>query len=520
MKYIIQTCAATLVALLSFVTVNASADTRPNIVFILVDDMGWSDIGCYGSEIQTPNLDRLAAQGIRFTQMHNTAKCFPSRACLLTGVYAQQSGTSQKPGNYTNSVTLGEVLREAGYRTYASGKHHSNESLYDRGFDRYYGLLDGANNQFNPGLKRPGESAPAQKKPGARVYNFDERQIRPYTPEEADFYTTDYYTKWAMEFLEEDKESEKPFFLYLSYTAPHDNLQAWPEDIAKYEAVYKDGYAPIRAARGQKMKALGLIPEDTKISEPTYRDWDSLSDEEQAKEAKRMAIYAAMIDRVDQNIGQLLAQLEALGELENTLILFASDNGASAESPEAGLSKKFKGEMGSVGYWASQGSDWANVSNTPFRKAKSDSYQGGICTSFIVNWPLGITSAGSITAYPSHFIDIMATLVDLTGADYPTEYRGEAVTPMQGLSLLPVFESPETSVARDQALYWQWAKGKAVRLGDWKLVASGNNWELFNLADDITETTDLTRAYPEKAQAMKAMFSAWYASTPAGAGPK
>lgn len=488
---------------------------RPNIIFILVDDMGWSDIGCYGSEIHTPNIDKLAATGIRFTQMHNTSKCFPSRACLLTGVYAQQNGMSKKFEKFTNAVTLGEVLRTAGYRTYAAGKHHSKESLYDRGFDRYYGLLDGANNQFNPGKQREGEPLPAQKK-HYRVYNFNNRQVSPFTPEDKNFYTTDYFTKWAMEFLEQDQDSDKPFFLYLAYTSPHDNLQAWPRDIAKYEGVYKNGYTPIREARIQKMKALGLIPADTKVSDPTYPEWNSLSDEEQKKEARRMAIYAAMIDSVDQNIGKLLAKVEELGQLDNTLILFAADNGASAENVEIRLSKKFKGEMGTVGYWASLGKNWANVCNTPFRKAKNSSYEGGICTPFIVHWPSRLKSAGAITKFPCHFIDIMATLVDLTGADYPAEHNGESVTPMQGLSLLPVFRNPSAPAQRDKPIYWQWAKGKAVRDGDWKLVAEGSKWELFNLKEDPAETKDLTRAHPEKADELRGMYDAWYRSTPAG----
>lgn len=491
---------------------------KPNIIFILVDDMGWSDIGCYGSEIETPNLDRLAQEGVRFTQMHNTSKCFPSRACLLTGVYAQQNGMSDGFEKFTNAVTLGEVLRSAGYRTYASGKHHSNESLYDRGFDHYYGLLDGAGNHFNPGKQRPGEPIPAQKS-AKRTYSFDDKKETPYTPPETDFYTTDYYTKWAMEFLETDKDSERPFFLYLAYTAPHDNLQAWPRDIAKYEEVYKVGYGPIREARIQKMKQLGLIPADAVVSNPTHAEWDGLTEGEKAKEAKRMAIYAAMIDCVDQNVGKLLGKLEELDQLENTLIMFAADNGASGENAEGKLSKKFHGEMGGVGYWASQGGDWANVSNTPFRKGKGSSFQGGICTPFIARWPAGIRAAGSLSRFPSHFIDIMPTLVELSEADYPEQREGESVTPMQGVSLLPAFENPSAVLSRDQPIYWQWAAGKAVRVGDWKLVADGARWGLFNLDADFAETVDLMPAYPEKAASLQRMYADWYASTPAAAQP-
>ncbi|MGB0745089.1 MAG: arylsulfatase, partial [Opitutales bacterium] len=428
---------------------------KPNIIFILVDDMGWSDIGCYGSEINTPHLDKLAETGLRFTQMHNTSKCFPSRACLLTGIYAQQNGMAKSYEKFENAVTLGEVLRTAGYRTYASGKHHSKESLFDRGFDHYHGLLDGANNQFNPGLQREGEPVPAQKKPGRRNYAFDSKVVSPYTPEK-DFFTTDTYTKWAIDFLEEDKESDKPFFLYLSYTAPHDNLQAWPEDIEKYEDTYTVGYEVIRKARIAKMKELGLIDESTTVAAPSHDDWDSLSDGEKAKEAKRMAIYAAMIDSVDQNIGKLLVKLEELGQRENTLIMFASDNGASGQNAEKSLIKKgvkFQGEMGTVGTWASQGGDWANVSNTPFKKSKNSSFQGGICTPFIVHWQSGITNAGGFSHFPSHFIDIMPTLVELTGASYPELFNGESVTPMQGLSLLPVFTNPDANLTRSKPIF-------------------------------------------------------------------
>jgi len=503
------------VLLMSLGSLAAFSQQKPNIIFILVDDMGWSDIGCYGSEIDTPNLDTLANTGIRFTQMHNTSKCFPSRACLLTGVYAQQCGMSKGFNKITHAVTLGEVLRTAGYRTYASGKHHCRESLFGRGFDRYYGLLDGANNQFNPGEQRDGELPPAQKT--TRTYNFDKKQVSPYTPEETDFFTTDYYTQWAMEFLETDKHSDKPFFLYLAYTAPHYPLQAWPRDIAKYEETYKVGYTSIREARIKKIKKLGLIPAEARVSNPAHSNWNSFSDLKREQEAKRMAIYAAMIDSIDQNIGNLLAKVEELGELENTLIMFAADNGACAENVEHRLSKKFKGEMGTVGYYACVGKDWANVSNTPFKKAKNSSYEGGICTPFIVNWPDHLNSTGSITPFPCHFIDVMATLVDLTGADYPAEFRGESITPMQGVSLLSVFKNSAATAKRDQPIYWQWAKGKAVRTGDWKLVAEGSKWQLFNLKEDPAETKDLTRLHPEKAAEMRKMYEAWYTSTPVGA---
>ena len=314
-----------------------TASEKPNIVFILVDDMGYSDIGCYGGEIHTPNLDQLAANGLRFTRMHNTAKCFPSRATLLTGLYFQEEASNYD--KYLNAVTLGELLKPAGYRTLASGKHHSRESLYDRGFDRYFGLLDGATNHFNPGEPRPGEPRPAQKSTG-RWWAIDGEIYKPYTPEDKNFYSTDIYTKVAIDYLEEYKGEDKPFFLYVSYTAPHSPLQAWPEDIAKYKGVYDQGYVPIQQARAKKMKALGLMDEDEHYIEIASEAWEMLTPEQRPIEARRMEVYAAMIDRVDQKIGELVQKLKDLGEYENTIIMFASDNGSEGVFNEKKTNKR------------------------------------------------------------------------------------------------------------------------------------------------------------------------------------
>jgi len=488
----------TVLALLPGVPRNSSAKyigERPNIIVILVDDMGYSDIGCYGGEIHTPNLDRLAREGIRFTQMHNTSKCFPSRACLLTGVYAQQCGMDRYfSGGIHNAVTIGEVARSAGYRTLAAGKHHSGISLYDRGFDRWFGLLDGACNHFNPGKQRPGEPLPAQKKREKRTWCIDGKTYTPYTPPEKDFYTTDYFTKYAISYLEEYKNEDKPFLLYLAFTAPHDPLQAWPEDIAKYRGKYKVGYQAIREARYKKMVKLGIADPKMKLSEPVFEDWDALSEAEKDKEDLRMAVYAAMIDRIDQNVGKLLDKLEELGKLENTLIMFSSDNGCSAENAEKNVGGT--GEIGSMTYWASLQKNWANVSNTPFRYYKNYSYEGGICAPFIVWWPRVIQHGGTINHQPCHFIDIMPTIVELTGAKYPATFRGEKIVPLQGESLVPAFlgqKLPE----RKKPIFWQWAKGKAVRRGRWKAVANGSEWALYDMQTDRNETTDLKDVYPE-----------------------
>lgn len=488
---------------------DSKGTVRPNIVLILADDMGWSDLGCYGSEIATPHLDRLAKDGIRFTQFHNTAKCFPSRACLLTGLYAQQCGMAKSPGKFRNCATLGDLLRSAGYRTLASGKHHGTQNLIDLGFDRYYGLRDGACNHFNPGEQRPGEPVPGDKHPPGgkkRVWCIDEKTFKPYTPKEKDFYTTDYFTKHAVDYLEEYKNEDKPFFLYLAYTAPHDPLQAWPDDIKKYENHYLDGWEQLRKRRYLRQQELGIVDESMPLSMPSYRRWDVLSEAQRKTEARKMAVYAAMIDCMDRNVGKIIAKLEALGKSENTLILFASDNGCSAEVPKPMNSR---GEIGSMKCWSSLGPDWANASNTPYRYFKNDSYEGGICTPLIACWPEGIKDGGRITDHKSHFIDIMATFVEITGARYPGKIRGWDTAPCEGESLVHLFKNRERP--RRKPLFWQWRKGKAVMKDNWKLVSRKNKWELFDMEKDKTEATDLSTKHPEVVAELKSLHEGWLA---------
>lgn len=478
---------------------------RPNIVFILVDDMGWADIGCYGSEIQTPNIDRLAAGGLRFTQFHNTAKCMTSRACLLTGLYAQQTGLERRPVHFTkNCVTLGDVLRKAGYRTLASGKHHSLDSLYEQGFDRYCGLRDGGCNHFNPGKQREGEGLPAQKRREGRSWCFDAKTVKPYTPKDKKFYTTDAFTGYALDYLEEYKDEQKPFFLYLAYTAPHDPLHAWPEDIKKYEDRYKDGWEVLRKERYERQKKLGIADETMPLSEATFKDWESLSDEDKKTEARKMAVYAAMVDRVDQNIGKLLDKLKSTGKLDNTLIMFASDNGSSAEVVRL---KNQTGMIGEITRWTSLGGNWANAGNTPYRMYKNHSHEGGVCTPLIAWWPKVIKNPGTITDHPGHFIDIMPTLMEITGASYPKKHKGNAITPYEGESLAGVFKGKPTT--RQTPIFWQWSRGKAVMKGKWKLVAWGDKWELFDMEKDKTETNDLSGKYPKIVDELKALHAEW-----------
>jgi len=486
----------------------ASSDKRSNIILICADDMGWSDLGCYGSEISTPNLDRLAEQGMRFTNFYNTSKCFPSRACLLTGVYAQQSGYDQTYRNpFRNAVTLGEVLHEAGYRTLWSGKHHGLENPFDRGFDRYYGLKEGGCNHFNPGLQREGEPAPARKG-RARPWCFDSLMIEPYTPVEKDFYTTDYFTKYALYWLDEYRDEQKPFFLYLAYTAPHDPLMAWPDDIEKYRGKYDEGYEVIRQRRYEKQLEMGLIDSTHRLSDQAFKPWNELPETLRLEEARKMEVYAAMIDRLDQNIGKILDKLEETGKRRNTLIMFVSDNGASAEIVRLNTDDNLA-PIGSIARWVSLGRNWANVSNTPFRYYKNNSFEGGINTPLIAYWP-GQIEEGSFSRFPGHFIDFMPTLVEIAGADYPETHLDQALTPMQGESLLHVFEGREKK--RDKPLYWAWSKGKAMRKGNWKIVKLelDQDWELYNLHDDPTETRDLATEKPELTSELDSIYTKWY----------
>ena len=491
-------------------------DERPNIVLIMVDDMGFSDIGSYGGEIQTPNLDKLANEGIRFSRYYNTAKCFPSRACLLTGQYAQHNGMANKALEFTNAVTIAEVLREAGYRTLMTGKHHGEENPFYFGFDRYFGLKDGSSNHFNPGLQREGEVTPGQKSTRfqPREWGIDSVVYSPYTPPKKDFYTTDYFTNYAIDYLEEYKNEDKPFFLYVAYTAPHDPLMAWPKDQQKYFGKYMVGYETIRKNRFERQKEMGLINENFPLSDPTYEDWDALSYEDKLVRDSIMATHAAMVDRVDQNIGRILATLEAQNKLDNTIVLFMSDNGAQPQaSPDSWLWAKgkvsdYSQPIGSMGRYTSLSLSWANVSNTPFRLYKSNSHEGGISTPLIMYWKGKIVNPGSITDFPSHLIDIMPTILEVTGADYPETYNNETINPVDGVSLLSVLNGVEPQ--REEPLFWQWQSGKAIRKGKWKLVSDNKGpWELYNMDIDETETNDLVNEFPEVVKELTTDWGNW-----------
>jgi arylsulfatase len=480
---------------------------KPNILIILADDMGYSDIGCYGGEMHTPNIDRLAASGMKFSQMYNTAKCFPSRACLQTGVYFQRTDT-----DFSHTATLGEVLRPAGYRTLWSGKHHARFNPVTRGYDRYYGMIGGAENHFNPGSgPAPGQPAPASKGGGNR-WSLDGEEVKDFIPQDPKFYDTDAFTDRALKWLNEYKKEDKPFLLYMAYTAPHWPLQAWPEDIAKYKGVYDGGYEAVRQARYQRQIKLGLIDPKTSPLPPMEfgkktQKWDDLSPDERRKESMRMEIYAAMVDRVDQNIGRLLKRLEEQGKLDNTLIMFLSDNGACAEGPKVKNADP-NAPMGSVASFVSYGQNWASVGNTPLRKWKTDSFEGGICTPLVVHWPAVVKPQTGWNRERAHLIDIMPTVLSVSGAKYPGASKEAKIPPLDGVSLLPAFKGE--AIARPKPLFFQYTKGSAIRDGQWKLVRLSPTWELYDLATDRTETHDLAAKRPDIVRQMDVQWRAWW----------
>ena len=486
-------------------------DHRPNIVLIMADDMGFSDVGCYGGEIHTPNIDKLAQGGLRFTQFYNNAICVPTRASLLTGLYSQQVGVYRNaPEVYENCVTLAEVLKNAGYRTLMTGKWHAQEIPVQRGFDRYFGLCDGCCNYFNPGPRRPGEPEPGRKLTSygyPRRWAVDDKEYKPYAPEDPQFYTTDAFTDYALQYLDQYGKEHHPFFLYLAYTAPHYPLHAWPRDIAKYRGKYLKGWDQLREERFERIKTLGFFDEDLQLPPRDERvpAWDDVENKDEWD--LKMAVYAAMIDRMDQNIGRILAKISALGKQENTLVIFLSDNGgcegAANYTPEV--------PPGPVESYRSVDAPWANASNTPFRKYKAWDHEGGICTPFIAYWPKIIKNGGGITDQVGHIIDIMATLADIAGATYPSEYKDRRVLPLEGKSLLPIFRGKQRK--GHDALFWQIAPGRhrAVRSGKWKLVSTSKDahWELYDMQTDRFEMHNLAQTYPQEARELREHYFKW-----------
>lgn len=496
-----------------------SAD-RPNIILIMVDDMGWSDIGCYGGEIPTPHIDALAANGLRFTQFYNNARCCPTRASLMTGLYSHQAGIGQMSedpyldnidrhdyGTFgyrgylnRNSVTLAEVLQSNGYHTYMTGKWHlgmhgDEKKPLQRGFEKYYGTLAGASSYFRP-------------QGGRCLYEGDD-PLPP--PEEPDYYTTDAYTDKAIEYLK-NQEDEQPFFLYLAYNAPHWPLHAKEADIALFKDRYHIGWDSIRQERRARQVEMGLIDPAWGLSvrDSRVRPWEQLAAEEKDTVAYRMAVYAAQVYAVDYNVGKLVNYLKAEGRLDNTLIIFLADNGACAETYDELGSRKFSrindpDFSGAVSY----GIGWANASNTPFFEYKVKPYEGGMSTPLILHYPgLIKQQGGKITAAKGHITDIMPTLVELSGSTYPAEFHnGEKIQPMAGASLVPVMEAG-TRPEREY-MFWEHQSYGAVRKGDWKAIVDlrANTWELFDLENDRTEHRNLAW---EKPQLVSELAGKWY----------
>jgi len=482
-------------------TLEAAPDrTNPNIILIMVDDMGYSDIGCYGGEVKTPNLDKIASDGLRFTQFYNTAKCHTTRAELMTGNYAYSIGDH----NMEHGATFGEVLRTQGYRTLISGKWHQKPLPTTRGFDRYYGLADGCCNFFNPGVEaRDGEGLPGRKGQNRlRRWAIEDNVIMGYTNPDKDFYTTDAFTDYAMERLVEYKDEDKPFLLYLPYTAPHYPLHAWPEDIAKYRGKYKIGWDEIRKQRFARMNKMGIIGPNHKLTERASKAWEDLSEKQKDEEDLKMAVYAAMIDRVDQNLGRLFAKVKELKKWDNTLILFLTDNGACPEQPNTTPNIP----PGPVESYRTVSVGWANASNTPYRRFKSTDYEGGTRTPFIAHWP-GVIKPG-MTDQVGHIIDISATFRDITGAKYPKIINGNKTKDPVGKSLLPIFHGKTRESHKE--IYWHFGSANAVRQGDLKAVRQGRSaWELYDLKADPSEVNNLAKLNPEKTQELGKMWESW-----------
>lgn len=490
---------------------------RPNIIIVLADDMGYSDIGAWGSETRTPNLDAMAKGGIRLTQFYNASRCCPTRASLLTGLYQHQAGVGDMMNTRAeaayqgylnqNCVTIAEALKQGGYNTLMAGKWHVGQAPehwpVKRGFDHYFGLIDGASSYFTPTMPY----RPKQK----LTIALDDKEFTPGP----NWYSTDEYGKYAVKFIDDNKNTGKPFFLYMAFTSPHWPVQALPEDIAKYKGKYLKGWDKLREERLARQKALGIVPKDQQLSprDKSIPDWDSLTAEEKDRFDTKMAVYAAMVDRMDQNIGRIRAKLKELHQDKNTIIMFLSDNGASSESikgpgftPEV-LAANSKPASDPTSFTAYE--SWgANVSNTPFRLYKHWEYEGGTATPFIAYYP-GNIKPGRITDHPAHITDLMSTCLDYAGVAYPKTYHGNSITPTEGRSLKKLFTGQGSW--HDRPLFFEHEGNRAVRVGEWKLVSQRpeNKWELYNIKTDRAEQNDLSTQYPDKVTQMIALYDQW-----------
>ena len=503
---------------------SSSPEVKPNIIVILADDMGFSDLGCFGSEISTPNLDSLAANGLRFTQFYNSARCCPTRASLLTGLHPHQAGVGHMAGGanaidendsyqgYLNTrcVTLAEVLKNAGYFTAHSGKWHVGNKPQTlptaRGFDRSY---EGSGFYFltdNEGVHKIG------------IDGVD-TDIRS-TDDGKDWYASYKWAEWGNKYINEALGKNKPFFLYLPFNAPHFPLAAPDSLVNKYIGRYKNGWSELRKERYARQKAMGLIDESFVLTpdDKNFKTWNSLSAQQKAEQDSIMATYAACVDAMDYSIGQVVKNLKEKGVYDNTLIVFMSDNGGNAEGPADGLGRNTgPGKLGSAMSDIHCGGGWANAQNTPFREYKHYIHEGGIRTSFIAHWPAGINAKGELRNQPAHLIDIMPTLVEISGATYPAKFNNNAITPMQGVSLVPSFANQ--SLNRD-TLCWEHEANRGIRIGDMKCVAKvdpirvflpedHDRWELYDISKDPTEMNNLAAVQPERLKEMIAHWERW-----------
>ena len=523
--------------------------SRPNVIIIMADDMGWSDIGCYGSEIETPNLDRLAKNGLRFTQFYNTGRCCPTRASLLTGTYPHQAGIGHMmndtglPGYKgdlgSNVRTIAEVLSPAKYSTYLSGKWHVTPKIQpgssqhnwprQRGFDKFYGTIHGAGSFFDPN---------SLTRNNTLISPYADKEYQPEV-----FYYTDAINDHATRFINEH-DNKNPFFLYVAHTAPHWPMHALPEDIEKYKGKYDSGWEKIREARYKKQIKLGLVDPKWKMSPRDAEPWKDAKNKEW--DIRNMEVYAAMIDRLDQGIGNIIGALKNRNIFDNTLIIFIADNGGCAEGmgrkegiqykdsdPQIlkpmkstdlqfdmipkrtrdGVVMKQGTEVmtGGADTYHGYGKAWANVSNTPFRQYKHWVHEGGISTPLVAHWPKGIAPKlrGKLEHQPAHLIDLMATCVDLAKADYPKKVNGKEIVPIQGVSLKPVFSGK--TLGRKNPIFWEHEGNRAIRIGKWKLVAKGANgpWELYDLDADRSELNDLSEKHSERTKEMADKWEAW-----------
>jgi arylsulfatase len=499
-----------------------AASPRPNIVVILVDDMGWSDIGCYGSEVPTPNIDKLAAGGVRFTQFYNTARCSPTRASLNTGLYPHQAGMGHLDNIvHENSrgttgrlrddcVTIAEVLGDAGYFTIMAGKWHLGMQHGTKPWTRGYmrSLCGRIGEIYFPNqANRPDERLWLNGEPKA----LNDPQFGD------DWYGPDLITDWSLRVIDEALAAEKPFFVYLAHSSVHFPLMAPQEDIARYRGKYMVDWDTLRKARHQRQIEMGLVDPNWRMADrpDEVPDWNTRRPRRKERFDTIMAIYAAMLDRMDRSVGTLVEGLRQRGVLDNTLVLFLSDNGGNAETGPAG---RLKGDLpGGPDSTVFLGQNWATLANTPFRRYKHFTHEGGISTPLIAHWPVGIPAArnGNLEHQPGHLIDIMATAVDISGAAYPTNRNGHAIQPMEGVSLRPAFAGKP--LERKDAIYFEHEGNRAIRRGKWKLVSKYTEpWELYDMEADRTEQHDLVHEEPELAQELEAQWKAWAARSDVG----